>query len=49
MISDMDKADRNCGELTEKTAAAIDIGSLHQLFTSTQKNNVNLCIEHALR
>jgi hypothetical protein len=45
----MDKADRNCPELTERTAAAIDIGSLHQLFTSTQMDNFNLCIKEALR
>jgi len=49
IVSDMDRADSNCPELTEKTAAAIDIGSLHQLFTSTQMNNFNLCIKQALR
>jgi len=47
-LEEMDKADRNCPELTEKTAAAIDIGSLHQLFTSAQKNNLNICVKNAL-
>ena len=45
---EMDKADRNCPELTEQTAAAIDVGSLCQLFSSTQQNNYNLCIKLAL-
>jgi len=48
-LEDMDRADRNCPELTEKTAAAIDNGSLRQLFTSAQMNNFNLCIKHTLR
>jgi hypothetical protein len=49
IVSGMDRADRNCPELIEKTAAAIDIGSLLQLFTSTQMNNFNHCIKQALR
>ena len=48
VVSEMDRKDRNCPELTEKTAAAIDTGSLRQLFASTQMNNFNLCIKQAL-
>ena len=33
----------DCPELTEKTANAIDNASLHQLFVSTQMNNIDLC------
>ena len=33
----------DCPQLTEKTANAIDNASLHQLFVSTQMNNIDLC------
>ena len=39
----------NCTELTEKTADAIDDDSIHQLFVSTQMNNLNLCVKSALQ
>jgi len=48
-LEHMDQEDTNCPELTEKTAGAIDISSLRQLFTSSQMNNLNLCIRDALR
>ncbi|KAM6490530.1 hypothetical protein JOM56_013873 [Amanita muscaria] len=48
-LEHMNEADVNCPQLTEKTADAIDIASLRQLFTSTQMNNLNLCIKDALR
>jgi len=44
----MHLAEKNCLELTEKTANAIDDPSLRQLFISTQKNNLNLCVKAAL-
>ncbi|KAF8632845.1 hypothetical protein AX15_001651, partial [Amanita polypyramis BW_CC] len=48
-LQDMDLPESNCSQLTEKTAEAIDIASLQQLFTSLQMNNLNLCIRSALR
>ena len=45
----MDIAENNCPELTEKTADAIDNSSLHQLFLSTQMNNLDLCVKAALQ
>jgi hypothetical protein len=47
--SDMYKADANCMELTEKTAAVIDNGTLLLLFVSTQQNNLGLCIDYAIQ
>ena len=41
-------AEKNCPELTEQTANAIDDTSLHELFISTQRNNLNLCVKAAL-
>jgi hypothetical protein len=49
ILEEMDRAEKQCPELSEKTAAAIDVGSLRQLFTSTQMNNFNLCIKEALK
>ncbi|KAF8733234.1 hypothetical protein AX14_004017 [Amanita brunnescens Koide BX004] len=45
----MDLPEKNCPELTQKTADAIDDTSLHQLFVSTQKNNLDLCVKAALQ
>ena len=45
----MDIAENNCPELTEQTANAIDEVSLQELFVSTQKNNLNLCVEFGLK
>ena len=45
----MHKQQRNCPELTEETANAIDDTSLQQLFISTQMNNLDLCVESALQ
>ncbi|KAF8623999.1 hypothetical protein AX15_006089 [Amanita polypyramis BW_CC] len=47
-LEDMHLQESNCSQLTEKTAEAIDISSLQQLFTSVQMNNLNLCIKAAL-
>ena len=43
MLTDMDMAENDCPELTEKTADAIDNASLRGLFVSSQMNNLNLC------
>ena len=45
----MYKVDANCNELTEKTAAAIESSTLLLLFVSTQKNNLGLCMEYAIK
>jgi len=42
-------AEKNCPELTAQTANAIDDASLHELFISTQKNNLDLCVKAALQ
>ncbi|KAF8728320.1 hypothetical protein AX14_006792 [Amanita brunnescens Koide BX004] len=48
-LEDMHKPKRNCPELTQETANAIDNASLHELFVSTQMNNLNLCVKAALQ
>ncbi|KAF8345415.1 hypothetical protein F5887DRAFT_1282650 [Amanita rubescens] len=48
-LQDMDIPENNCPELTEKTADAIDDDILHDLFVSTQMNNLDLCIKSALQ
>ena len=45
----MDLPENNCAELTQQTADAIDDDSIHQLFVSTQMNNLDLCVKSALR
>ena len=45
----MDLPEKNCAELTQKTAGAIDDDSIHQLFVSTQMNNLDLCVKSALQ
>ena len=45
----MHKPENNCPELTLETANAIDDTSLHELFVSTQMNNINLCVKSALQ
>ncbi|KAF8322927.1 hypothetical protein F5887DRAFT_903638, partial [Amanita rubescens] len=48
-LEDTDLPENNCAELTQQTAGAIDDDSIHQLFVSTQMNNVDLCIKSALQ
>ncbi|KAF8346431.1 hypothetical protein F5887DRAFT_1271767 [Amanita rubescens] len=48
-LEDMDLLDNNCAELTQKTADVIDDDSIHQLFVSTQMNNLDLCVKSALQ
>ena len=49
ILADMDIAENDCPELTEQTANAIDEVSLQELFVSTQRNNLNLCVEFGLK
>lgn len=45
----MDKAEAKCPELTAQTAAVLDDEVLQQLFVSMQQNNLELCIEYAVK
>ena len=45
----MHEPDKNCPELTQETASAIDNSTLYQLFVSTQMNNLDLCVQSALQ
>jgi hypothetical protein len=45
----MDLPEKNCAELIQQTADAIDNDSIHQLFVSTQMNNLDLCVKSALQ
>jgi len=47
-LEDLDVYENNGLDLTEKTAATIDDVQLHQLFVSTQMNNLHLCVRSAL-
>jgi len=46
---DMHKPDADCRKLMEETAAALDSKILQQLFVSTQRKNLELCIKYAIR
>ena len=45
----MHEIEKQCPELTEKTAEALDNEVLKGLFIITQRNNLDLCIKYALR
>jgi hypothetical protein len=45
----MDLPENDCPELTEKTAEAIDNASLQELFISTQRNHLDLCVKAGLK
>jgi hypothetical protein len=45
----MDLPEENCPELTQTTADAIDDDIIHQLFISTQMNNLDLCVTSAIQ
>ncbi|KAM6493755.1 hypothetical protein JOM56_010116 [Amanita muscaria] len=47
-LEEMHKADKQCAELTEKTAEVINDTTLRRLFVSVQKNNIKLCIKEAI-
>ena len=44
----MDKEENQCSELSEKTIDILDNDVLVNLFVSTQKNNLDLCIKKAI-
>ena len=48
-LADMDLPEMDCPELTQKTADAVTDASIHQLFVTTQMNNLNLCTKSALQ
>jgi len=48
-ILGMDKEENQCSELSEKTADILDNNVLINLFVSTQKNNLDLCITRGIR
>jgi hypothetical protein len=46
---DMHKPETKCEELSTKTAAALGKNELQKLFVSVQLNNIQLCLEYALK
>ena len=48
-ISEMNKEENQCAELSEKTMDILDNDILVNLFVSTQKNNLNLCIRKSIK
>jgi hypothetical protein len=46
---DMNLAESHCIELVEKTAAALDRKALEALYVSTQRNEIELCFQFAMR
>ena len=47
--SDMNKPETDCRELTQTVAAVLNNDNLQRLFVSTQRNNVKLCMEYAIK
>ena len=48
-ILGLDKEENQCSELSEKTTNILSNDFLANLFVSTQKNNLDLCIEKAIK
>ncbi|KAG1776633.1 GTP-binding protein [Suillus placidus] len=48
-LPDMDKDDADCGPLIERTAETLDDETLKQMFVSTQRTNLGVCIRLAVR
>jgi len=46
---EMDKEEKKCAELSEKTLDVLDDDVLVNLFVSTQTNNLDLCIKKAIK
>ena len=46
---EMDKEENQCSELYKRTMDILDNDVLVKLFVSTQKNNLDLCIENGIR
>ncbi|KAG1758676.1 GTP-binding protein [Suillus occidentalis] len=47
-LPDMDKNDADCGPLIERTAEVLDDDTLKQLFVSTQRTTLELCMRYAV-
>jgi len=47
-VSDMNKQETDCRELTATVAAVLDNDNLQRLFVTTQKNNLEVCIKYAV-
>ena len=47
--SDMNKPETDCRELTQTVAAVLGDDDLQRLFVSTQRNNLGLCVEYAIK
>jgi len=47
-LSGLDKEENLCSELSEKTTDILDNDVLVNLFVSTQKNNLDLCIKKSI-
>jgi len=45
----LDKEENECSELSEKTMDVLNNDVLVNLFVSTQKNNLDLCIDKSIR
>jgi hypothetical protein len=48
-LPDMDKDDADCGPLIERTADILDDDVLKQMFVSTQRTNLELCMRYAVK
>ena len=48
-ISERNKEENQCSELAEKTMDILDNNVLVNLFVSTQKNNLDLCIKKSIK
>jgi len=48
-IAEMNKEENQCSELSEKTMDILDNDVLVNLFVSTQKNNLDLCIKKSIK
>ncbi|KAG2751841.1 GTP-binding protein [Suillus brevipes Sb2] len=47
-LPNMNKDDADCGSLIERTAGTLDNEVLQQLFVSTQRTNLDLCMKYAV-
>ncbi|KAG1810387.1 GTP-binding protein [Suillus plorans] len=47
-LPNMDRDDADCGPLIEQTAGTLDNEALQQLFVSTQKTNLEICMKYAV-
>ncbi|KIK37747.1 hypothetical protein CY34DRAFT_92234 [Suillus luteus UH-Slu-Lm8-n1] len=47
-LPDMHKDDADCGPLIKRTAAILDDDTLKQMFVSTQRTNLELCMRYAV-